>query len=340
MCWVGESTALAPNICLKCTEGVGVRYWNGTAMTANLESNLYFVSQVQPLTFATRVIAFSVLLQTFLFITLGTIADYGAWRYRMLLSATLIGGLLTMSIMLISKYEDYQVLGVIVLVSNACWGLSNVFYNSYIPVLVDTHEEVIESANDFALRDEISSFISSAGSLCGYVSGLTLVIIVLVLLVLLPGDDINAKYRLCIFLAGLWWIVWSAWPFARLRTHTELSRRREPGEIIIFAGWISFFKKIVEVRQYPETFKFLIAWFVYSDTYNTVAAMGILVLQDRLCMAGIDMGILLIIVLICAGFGNFFSWSLKGYFRLTSKFMISACLSVYLLIALLMTIGA
>jgi UMF1 family MFS transporter len=301
---------------------------------------LYFVSQVQPLTLATRVIAFSVLLQTFLFITLGTIADYGAWRYRMWLSATLIGGLLTMSIMLISKYQDYQALGIIVLVSNACWGLSNVFYNSYIPVLVDTHEEVIESPNDFALRDEISSFISSAGSLCGYVSGLTLVLIVLGLLVLIPGDDINAKYRLCIFLAGLWWIVWSAWPFARLRTHTELSRSPGPSEIVIFSGWISFFKKIVEVRQYPETFRFLIAWFVYSDTYNTVAAMGILILQDRLCMAGIDMGILLIIVLICAGFGNFFSWSFKEYFRLTSKFMIASCLSVYLFIAFLMTLGA
>ena len=35
----------------------------------------------------------------------------------------------------------------IVLLSNAMWGLANVFYNAYIPVLVDTHEEVIESGH-------------------------------------------------------------------------------------------------------------------------------------------------------------------------------------------------
>eukprot|EP00802_Teleaulax_amphioxeia_P011454 Tamp_11486.p1 GENE.Tamp_11486~~Tamp_11486.p1 ORF type:complete len:567 (+),score=61.97 Tamp_11486:193-1701(+) len=335
----GSPETLAPNVCVQCTEGYGVRYWNGTSMEKNLHSSLYFVTKVQPLTFATRVIAFSVLLQTFLFISLGAVADFGAWRYRLLAVSTVLGGLLTMSVILVTEYRDYQALGMIVLLSNAMWGLANVFYNAYIPVLVDTHEEVIESGNDYAVREEVTSFISSAGSLCGFLSGLTLVIIVLALLYVLPGDDINSKYRLCIFLAGLWWLVWAVWPLARLQTHVELSRMPEPGEIIACSGWASLFRKVKEVRQYPETFKFLLAWFVYSDTFNTVASMGILVLQDRLCMAGADMGLLLIIVLVCAGIGNYGSWSFQQYFRMTTKQMIALCLCVYLLISLLMTIG-
>lgn len=327
--------------CAHCIVGLGKRYWDPSTQKLDVPpkgSGVYFFGKVEPFTFTTRVISFSVLLQTILFISTGSIADFGPWRYRFLFLSTVLGSILTMAVVFVEDASQYVTLGVLCMLSNAVWGMANVFYNAYIPVLVDTHEDVIQSNNDLEVRDEVQNFISSAGSLCGFSSGLIMTLISLAILVVVPGD-LAMKYRLCIFFAGLWWLLWSIWSFLRLKPHAERSRIPKEGEWVSLSGWVGLLHKIREIREYPETFKFLIAWFVYSDTYSTIAAMGILVLQDRLCMGGITVGILLLIVLICAAIGNYASYVLQQWFRMSTKHMIYLCLSNYMLIAVLMTVG-
>jgi len=333
--------SVAPMPCKHCMLGDGNKYWNPE--TQQLDSppsgrGLYFFGEVGPFNFTTRVLSFSVLLQTVIFISLGAIADFGKWRYRLLLASTVMGTLSTMSILFVTDHSQYQTLGALVMISNAMYGVAMVFYNAYLPVLVDSHEDVVESGNNFLVRDEVLNFISSAGSLMGYASSVIMAIIVLTLLFVTKGS-VDDKYRLCIFCAGLWWALWSIWSFCRLQTHEEVSRKLHANEWIIFAGWASFFNKLSEIRRYPQTFKFLVAWFVYSDTYSTIAGVGILVLQDRLCMGGFQIALLLLEVLSCAALGNYLTFRAQRKWQLTTKFMICLLLGVYLLIAVMMMIG-
>lgn len=56
-------------------------------------------------------------------------------------------------------------------------------------------------------------------------------------------------------------------------------------------------------------------------------------------MGGLQVAILLLIVLTCAGFGNYLTFTLQQRFGLSTKGMIGVCLMPYLFLAVLMTVG-
>ena len=147
LCDLKDIAPLYDGTCQHCVVGTGRGFWNGTVqeMGQPPDKGLQFFGEVSPFNLTTRVISFSVLLQVLLFISTGAIGDVGAWRYRFLVMSTVLGTLLTMSIMFIDTPDQYQALAVIVMVSNALWGTANVFYLAYLPVLVDLHEDVIRS---------------------------------------------------------------------------------------------------------------------------------------------------------------------------------------------------
>lgn len=76
---------------------------------------------------------------------------------------------------------------------------------------------------------------------------------------------------------------------------------------LLARGWVNTFKTLREASKFPETLKFLIAYFFYSDSYSTLATVGILIFQDVLCMKSLVLGIVILEVMIIAIFGNIFA---------------------------------
>ena len=124
----------------------------------------------------------------------------------------------------------YWLGGVLMIVANVCLGVSVVFYNSYLPLMVDDSEEVrnamaggkekgVESERDVIdAQEAVSSEYSSKGQMWGYVGGTTcLVLSVIALLVLVAlGAEWFWALGVTSALSGAWWLGFSYFAFRRL----------------------------------------------------------------------------------------------------------------------------
>lgn len=130
--------------------------------------------------FPLYVISLSVFIQSFLFVTLGALADYGSLRKQFLIVLGSFASLLCISFGFVDSLFQASML---VILSNVCFGTSYVFYFAYIPVLSRFHPTVIR-ANDIteaeaAIRyEKTANQISSNGMAIGY-SGAVLVLLIL-----------------------------------------------------------------------------------------------------------------------------------------------------------------
>lgn len=86
--------------------------------------------------------AISVLLQALLVVSISSFADHGQYRKKLLLSFAWVGSACVMLYIFISK--DVYILGaVLAIISNVSFGASFVLLNSFLPLLVRYHPQVI-----------------------------------------------------------------------------------------------------------------------------------------------------------------------------------------------------
>ena len=170
-------------------------YLSSLAQTAGGVSFLGF--SFEPDAFFPTVVSLSVILQVLFLPLLGTIADYSAFKKRMLLAFATVGAVAT--ILLFFVAADMPVLGTngavlfggfLFLIANLSFGAAIVFYNAFLPDIAAPED-----------RDRVSSF----GWALGYLGGGILLALNLVLIMMM--DDTAMAVRLSIASAGLWWLV-------------------------------------------------------------------------------------------------------------------------------------
>ena len=133
--------------CRKCFEGKGemvqiVDPITGAVSAMDIDTP-ELPGGIDPTSFLFTVISISVLFQAIAFISLGTLGDYGDYRKRGLVAASTAGGVATcMYVIVPADASLYWLGGVLMIVANVCLGVSVVFYNSYLPLMVDDSEEV------------------------------------------------------------------------------------------------------------------------------------------------------------------------------------------------------
>eukprot|EP00960_Hanusia_phi_P046643 757947-Hanusia_phi.AAC.4 len=323
--------------CQMCVIGEGDKYWNGTIWTdLPVRTIPWWPGDVDAFQFATRVVSYSVILQVIIFITIGAIADYERFRYIFFLGFIILGSVTCMLLISVTSSSLYAYAGALVIISNACWGTANVLYNSYLPLIVADHKEVVAANGNRDVWEDIENFMSTLGFMSGYLSGILSTISAIVLVVVMPNNQ-DLAYKLNIFIAGAWWAL-----FAIVTLRGLKIRKGKPmaGEkYLLFRGWYSTFNSLMHAARYPETFKFLFAWFFYSDSYSTVAQIGVLLAQQQLCMPGSRLAFILIISIVFALLGNWFFLWLQQRFAVGSKAIVTINLCGYLVICIVGMMG-
>lgn len=94
--------------------------------------------------FAMYTFSVSVLLQALLVVSISCAADHGNYRKKLLLSFAWIGSFCVMAYIFISK-ETYILGAILTIISNTSFGASFVLLNSFLPLLVRNHPDVIEA---------------------------------------------------------------------------------------------------------------------------------------------------------------------------------------------------
>lgn len=288
----------------------------GTAWNASTNSPLlanFFGIPIAPDSFMGYCISISVFLQVFLLPILGAIADYSHMRKSMMqLFATL--GAVTTILMFFLGGGNWWMGGLLYIIANLAFGASVVFYNAYLPD--------IASADN---RDRVSSY----GWAMGYLGGGILLAINLVFFKNsasfgVPGD---LAVRINLASAGVWWLGWSFITWARLRPR-RAHRPLPAGETYLSVSFKQLGQTIQEIRHFPETLKYLLAYLFYNDGIQTVIAMAAIFASAPLVRGGLglDTGTLTTIILIIqfvAFFGALFWGKLAKWVGAKQSIVIS-----------------
>jgi UMF1 family MFS transporter len=209
--------------------------------------------------------------------------------------------------------------GVLFIVANLTFGAAMVFYNAYLP--------------DIASEDQRDS-VSSYGWAMGYLGGGLLLALNLAFYIFsedigVPGD---LAVRINLASAGLWWLGFSFLTWTRLRQR-RATRPLPAGETYTSVGFKQLGKTFREMKNFPETLKYLLAYFLYNDGIQTVIAVSSTFAAAPLARGGIGLpqDTLIAVVLMIqfmAFFGALFWGKLAG--RIGAKQSIIVSLVIWL----------
>jgi UMF1 family MFS transporter len=205
-------------------------------------------------------VSLSVLLTVFVLPVVGAVADRSAHRRRLLAGTAFTGAGATVGMVFVTG-DRYLLGGVLFVVANIAFGASVVVYNSFLPQLGGPDE-----------RDAISS----RGWALGYLGGglLLAVNLAVVNAFSVPGDTGRTLdlARWSIVSAGVWWAVFTLVPLVWLREHPRVGP--VGGGNVFVDGFRQLGATVRQMRAYPLTVFFLVAFLVYNDGIQTVISLA------------------------------------------------------------------
>jgi UMF1 family MFS transporter len=150
-----------------------------------------------------------------------------------------------------------------------------VFYNSYLPDIASPDQ-----------RDRVSSY----GWAMGYLGGGLLLVLNLVFYQLREtlGVPTGLAVRINLASAGFWWLGFSFITWARLRQRQAV-KRLPKDQGYVQAGFRQLWATIREMRSFPETLKYLLAYFLYNDGIQTVIAVSATFAAAPLARGGVEL---------------------------------------------------
>ncbi|HWU41011.1 MAG TPA: MFS transporter, partial [Candidatus Acidoferrum sp.] len=243
-------------------------------------------------------ISISVLGQVFFLPIMGAIADYSHRRKQMMQLFATIGAIATILMFFITA-PVWWLGGVLFIIANLAFGASIVFYNSYLPDIASEDQ-----------RDRVSSY----GWAMGYLGDGILLVLNLVLYLLGPDMGIpkDLTVRVNLASAGIWWLTFSFFTWARLRSR-QAAKVLPKGETYARVGFRQLWGTLKEIRNFPETLKFLLAYFLYNDGIQTVIAISSTFAAAPLVRGGVELSqTTLIEVILMIQFMAFFGALIWG----------------------------
>ncbi len=285
-----------------------------TAAEAAGTSTVSFLGiPVAPDSFLPYCISFSVGMQVLFLPILGAVADYSHLRKQMMQVFATIGALATILMFLLTG-NLWWLGGVLFIVANLAFGAAMVFYNAYLPDIASEDE-----------RDRVSSY----GWAMGYMGGGILLALNLAFYIFsedlgVPGD---LAVRINLASAGIWWLGFSFFTWNRLRPR-HAARQLPAGESYATIGFKQLRKTIGEVKHFPETLKFLLAYFLYNDGIQTVIAVAATFAAAPLIQGGLELEqttltAVILMIQFVAFFGALFWGKLAGWIGAKQSVVVS-----------------
>jgi MFS transporter, UMF1 family len=283
------------------------------AEAAGTSTVSFFGIPVAPDSFLPYCISFSVGMQVLFLPILGAIADYSHLRKRMMQIFATIGAIATIMMFFVAG-NLWWLGGLLFILANLSFGAAIVFYNAYLPDIASEEE-----------RDRVSSY----GWAMGYLGGGILLALNLAFFIFsedigVPGD---LAVRINLASAGIWWLGFSFLTWSRLRSR-RAARTLPSGETYTSIGFKQLRKTFSEVKHFPETLKFLLAYFLYNDGIQTVIAVSSTFAAAPLIQGGLELDqqtLIAVILMIqfVAFFGALFWGKLAGWIGAKQSVIVS-----------------
>ncbi|MGW6473801.1 MFS transporter [Streptomyces nigra] len=200
-------------------------------------------------------VSLSVVVAVLVMPLVGAAADRKGRKKPLLAAAAYTGAAATTAMFLLDG-DRYLLGGLLLVVANAAQSVAMMLYNSYLPQIAPPEE-----------RDAVSS----RGWAFGYAAGSLMLVVNLALYLGHEtfGVSEGMAVRICLASAGLWWGVFALVPLLRLRDRGP-STEKTGGQRGTTTGFRQLAATLRDMRRYPLTLAFLLAYLVYNDGIQTV----------------------------------------------------------------------
>lgn len=215
-----------------------------------------FSMRLHPGSLFAYAVSISVLAQVFVLPLIGTLTDRTPNKRLFLVLVSMVGALSTMGLFFVSEEAGTYLLGAgLFIVANVAFGASVVVGNSFLPLLSAPGE-----------RDKLSS----RGWAVGYLGGGLLLLLQLLWFNHMKEatDGTGLVVRTILASAGIWWALFMLVPWITLPRITPASKWESTGP------FKQFMRTLREMRAYPMTLLFFVAYLLYNDTIQTVIQMA------------------------------------------------------------------
>ncbi|KQW52938.1 MFS transporter [Nocardioides sp. Root1257] len=182
----------------------------------------------------------------------GAIADRSASKPRLLGGFAWAGSAMAMLMFFVAG-SNWQLGAVLLVFATLFLGASLVVYDSILVDIADPDE-----------RDTVSS----KGWALGYLGGGLLLAVNFVLLTVM-SDHTEMAVRISLLSAGVWWAVFTIIPVRGIRSRPPVNPVAEPGGLVQ-ASFGQLWHTLKDLRGYPVTLTFLLAYLFYNDGIQTV----------------------------------------------------------------------
>jgi UMF1 family MFS transporter len=212
---------------------------------------------VAPGALPSYIITFSTLLSAVILPPLGALADRTEKKKELLAGFAWVGAAFAALLFLVTG-DNWQLGAVAVLVANLCLGASLVINDSILCLIANEEE-----------RDRVSS----RGWAFGYLGGGLLLTVNLALVTLHDTFGMTEGFavRISMLSAALWWAGFTLIPFLRLRNHAPTHVVPESGNALR-QSFGQLGQTLKDIRNYPVTLTFLLAYLFFNDGIQTVIA--------------------------------------------------------------------
>lgn len=242
-------------------------------------------------------VSISVGLQVIFLPLLGAMADFSHMRKQMLVLFSTLGAVSSL-LLFFATAETLWLSALLFIVANLSFGAGIVFYNAYLPSIASEDQ-----------RDRVSS----RGFAMGYAGGGILLLLNLILFQFSAplGISEGMAVRISLASAGVWWLLFSQITFRTLRPRHAV-RQIPPGETLFSIGFKQLGNTFRQIRQFPETVRFLIGYLIYNDGIQTVIVVATLFGSQELEMDSTSLILVILMVQVVAFVGAFFFGWLAG----------------------------
>ena len=199
--------------------------------------------------------SFATIFSAFLLPVVGAMVDRSP-RKKVHMAGFAWAGAFFCALLFLMKGENWQLGAVCIVLASVLAGCSLV---SYSAILCDISSE------------EERDHVSSRGWAFGYLGGGLLLVVNLALV--LGNDAIGLStgmaVRISLLSAALWWAAFTVIPFVRLKNRPPVGVVPESGGLV-HRSFGQLFATLKDLKNYPMTLTFLLAYVFYNDGIQTV----------------------------------------------------------------------
>jgi MFS transporter, UMF1 family len=214
---------------------------------------------IDPRSYWSYLVGLSVAAQVLFLPLIGAIVDYGRRKKEALALTAYLGASATAAMFFLNQGK-YLLGGVLFVAANVSFGAAEAIYNSFLPEIAPPQD-----------RDAVSS----KGFGIGYLGGGALLALNLVLFLRASQFGIGEAMavRISLSSAGVWWGGFSIFTLLALRNRGA-AKVPPPGQTAVSAAASQLRHTFRNMRQYPQTLTFLMAFLLYNDAIQTVLAVA------------------------------------------------------------------